>query len=64
MRVGVGISTGSEVVCAALVTVDIDGSRTVEYRTVSTDRQANTDIGDLVTSAIELMASLIPGHRC
>lgn len=63
MRVGVGISTGSEVVCAALVTVDTDGSRTVEYRTVSTDRQANTDIGDLVTSAIELMASLIPGHR-
>lgn len=63
MRVGVGISTGSEVVCAALVTVDTDGSRTVEYRTVSADRQANTDIGDLVTSAIELMASLIPGHR-
>ena len=63
MRIGVGISTGSEVVCAALVTVDTDGSRTVEYRTVSTDRQANTDIGDLVTSAIELMASLIPGQR-
>ncbi|MCJ0977993.1 Hsp70 family protein [Rhodococcus sp. ARC_M12] len=63
MRIGVGISTGSEVVCAALVTIDTDGSRTVEYRTVSADRQANTDIGDLVTSAIELMASLIPGHR-
>ena len=63
MRVGVGVSTGSEVVCAALVTVDTDGSRAIEYRTVSADRQANTDIGDLVTSAIELMASLIPGHR-
>ncbi|MDV6263376.1 Hsp70 family protein [Rhodococcoides yunnanense] len=63
MRVGVGVSTGSEVVCAALVTVDFDGSRTVEYRTVSADRQANTDMGELVTSAIELMASLIPGHR-
>ncbi|WP_179276176.1 Hsp70 family protein [Rhodococcus sp. 06-235-1A] len=57
------MSTGSDVVCAALVTVDSDGSRTVEYRTVSADRQANTDMGDLVTSAIELMASLIPGHR-
>lgn len=63
MRVGVGVSTGSEVVCAALVTVDTDGTRTVEYRTVSADRQANTDIGDLVTSAIELMASLVPDHR-
>ncbi|MBY4128590.1 Hsp70 family protein [Rhodococcus fascians] len=63
MRVGVGVSTGSEVVCAALVTVDFDGSRTVEYRTVSTDRQANTDLGELVTSAVELMASLVPGHR-
>ncbi|WP_162248308.1 Hsp70 family protein [Rhodococcus sp. Leaf278] len=57
------MSTGSEVVCAALVTVDVDGSRTVEYRTVSADRQANTDMGELVTSAIELMASLIPGRR-
>ncbi|WP_157226151.1 Hsp70 family protein [Rhodococcus sp. AW25M09] len=57
------MSTGSEVVCAALVSVDSDGSREVEYRTVSADRQANTDMGVLVTSAIELMASLIPGHR-
>ncbi|MFI8567845.1 Hsp70 family protein [Rhodococcus sp. NPDC078407] len=57
------MSTGSEVVCAALVTVDFDGSRTVEYRTVSADRQANADMGDLVTSAIELMTSMIPGHR-
>lgn len=63
MRVGVGVSTGSEVVCAALVTVDHDGSRTVEYRTVSADRQANTDLGELVTSAVELMASLVPGRR-
>ncbi|WP_415974080.1 Hsp70 family protein [Rhodococcus sp. 077-4] len=63
MRVGVGVSTGSDVVCAALVLVDTDGTRTVEYRTVSADRRANTDIGDLVTSAIELVASLIPGHR-
>ncbi|WP_206491812.1 Hsp70 family protein [Rhodococcus sp. KRD162] len=63
MRIGVGISTGSEVVCAALVSVDSDGSREVDYRTVSADRQANTDMGDLVVSAIELMASLIPGHR-
>lgn len=62
MRVGVGVSTGSEVVCAALVTIDSDGSHAVEYRTVSADRQANTDVGELVMSAIELMASLVPGH--
>lgn len=60
MRIGVGVSTGTEVVCAALVMIDDDGTETVEYRTVSSDRQANTDMGDLVTSAIELMASLIP----
>lgn len=62
MRVGVGVSTGSEGVCAALVTVESDGSRTVEYRTVSSDRQAKIDVGDLVTSAVELMASLVPGN--
>ncbi len=60
MRVGIGISAGSEVVCAALITVEADGSRTVEYRTVSADAEANTDIGDLVTSAIDLMVSLSP----
>ncbi|MBY4039938.1 Hsp70 family protein [Rhodococcus fascians] len=63
MRVGVGVSTGSEGVCAALVTVEADGSHAVEYRTVSADRQAKIDVGDLVTSAVELMASLVPGNR-
>lgn len=63
MRVGVGVSTGSEGVCAALVTVESDGSHAVEYRTVSADRQAKIDVGDLVTSAVELMASLVPGDR-
>ncbi|TFI41242.1 hypothetical protein E4P29_20795 [Rhodococcus sp. 1R11] len=63
MRVGVGVSTGSEGVCAALVTVESDGSHAVEYRTVSADRQAKIDVGDLVTSAVELMASLVPGNR-
>ncbi|MDJ0392708.1 Hsp70 family protein [Rhodococcus sp. G-MC3] len=60
MRVGIGISTGTEVVCAALVIEEDDGDRTVEYRTVSADSDVNTDIGDLVASAIELMASLAP----
>lgn len=60
MRLGIGISTGTEVVCAALVAVDDDGSQIVEYRTVSADTEANTDIGDLVSSAIELMTSLAP----
>lgn len=63
MRVGIGISAGSEVVCATLVVVEDDGSRTVEYRTVSADAEANTDIGDLVTSAIDLMVSLSPSPR-
>lgn len=60
MRIGIGVSTGTEVVCAALVVIDDDGSHTVEYRTVSSDSEVNTDIGDLVVSAIELMASLAP----
>lgn len=60
MKVGIGVSAGTEVVCAALVLVDEDGSRTVEYRTVSADSEANTDIGQLVTSAIELMTTLAP----
>lgn len=60
MKVGIGVSTGTEVVCAALVVVDEDGSHTVEYRTVSADSEANTDIGQLVTSAIELMTTLAP----
>ncbi|WP_072806617.1 Hsp70 family protein [Rhodococcoides yunnanense] len=65
MRVGIGVSTGAEVVCAALLVIEDDGSRTVEYRTVSADTEANTDIGDLVSSAVELMLSLAPtsaGH--
>ncbi|SNT44284.1 Hsp70 family protein [Rhodococcoides kyotonense] len=65
MRVGLGVSTGTEVVCAALIVAEDDGSYSVEYRTVSADTQANTDIGDLVSSAVELMSSLAPvepGH--
>ncbi len=58
MKVGIGVSTGTEVVCAALVVADEDGSHTVEYRTVSADSEANTDIGQLVISAIELMTTL------
>lgn len=60
MRIAIGVSAGTEVVCAALVVEEADGSRTVEYRTVSADSEVNTDIGDLVASAVELMASLAP----
>lgn len=60
MRIGIGVSTGTQVVCAALVVEEDDGSRSVEYRTISTDSEVNTDTGDLVSSAIELMASLAP----
>lgn len=60
MQIGIGISTGTEVVCAALVVERHNGTRTIEYRTVSADRDVNSDIGDLVVSAIELVASLAP----
>ncbi|ORI23218.1 Hsp70 family protein [Rhodococcus sp. 1168] len=60
MKVAIGVSTGTEVVCAALVVVDEQGSHTVEYRTVSADSEANTDIGRLVASAIDLMRPLVP----
>lgn len=62
MQIGIGVSAGTDVVCAALVVVEDDGSSTVEYRTVSADHEGNTDTGDLVVSAIELMASLTPAH--
>lgn len=60
VKVGIGVSTGIEVVCAALVIQEDDGTRSIEYRTVSADSEVNTDIGDLVVSAVELMASLAP----
>lgn len=60
MRIAIGVSTGTEVVCAALVVEGDDGSRTLEYRTLSADTEANTDLGDLVASAIELTAALAP----
>nr|WP_296777617.1 Hsp70 family protein [Rhodococcus sp. (in: high G+C Gram-positive bacteria)] len=60
MKVGIGVSTGIEVVCATLVIQEDDGTRSIEYRTVSADSEVNTDIGDLVVSAVELMASLAP----
>ncbi len=60
MKIGIGVSTGTEVVCAALVVEHHNGTRTAEFRTVSADRDVNSDIGDLVASAIELVASLTP----
>lgn len=60
MRIGIGVSAGTEVVCAALVVDEDDGTRSVEYRTVSADSGVNSDVGDLVSSAIDLMRSLTP----
>ncbi|WP_137725430.1 exopolyphosphatase [Prescottella subtropica] len=61
MRSSLGISTGASGVCAALVTTDESGTRSVEYRTISTD--SGTDIGSLALSAIGLMTTQIPDRR-
>jgi hypothetical protein len=53
------VSAGSEVVCSALVLTSSDGSQTFDYRVISAD-EANADLGDLVASAIELMARQVP----
>ncbi|MFC8179150.1 hypothetical protein ACFULT_09765 [Rhodococcus sp. NPDC057297] len=60
MRTAIGVSTGTEVVCAALIIEEDNGSRTVEYRTVSADSEVNTDVGDLVASAIDVVLALAP----
>jgi hypothetical protein len=60
MRTSLGVSAGSKVVCAALLTTSSDGAQAFEYRTISAD-EANLDLGELVSSAIELMTTQIAG---
>ncbi|MBJ8338547.1 Hsp70 family protein [Antrihabitans sp. YC3-6] len=59
MRTSLGVSAGSEVVCSALLTTTPNGAQTIEYRVISADDQANTDLGDLVASSIELMTTQV-----
>jgi len=59
MRASLGVSAGSEIVCSALVVTTPDGNQTFDYRVISAD-EANTDVGDLVASAIELMTTQVP----
>ncbi|MFF2087690.1 Hsp70 family protein [Nocardia sp. NPDC058176] len=59
MRTSLGISAGNEVVCSALVTTGPAGERAFDYRVVSADA-AHSDLGDLVSSSIELMTTQLP----
>jgi hypothetical protein len=52
------VSAGSEIVCSTLLVTAPDGSQTFDYRVISAD-EANTDLGDLVASAIELMTTQV-----
>ncbi len=62
MRTSLGVSAGSEVVCSALIRTSPTGEQTTEYRVVSADDEANTDLGDLVVSSIELMTTQLPSE--
>ncbi|MFC3964626.1 Hsp70 family protein [Nocardia jiangsuensis] len=59
MRTSLGISAGNEVVCSATVVTAPNGAQTFDYRVVSADA-AHSDLGDLVTSSIELMTTQLP----
>ncbi|WP_067861530.1 Hsp70 family protein [Nocardia shimofusensis] len=59
MRTSLGISAGNEVVCSALVTTAANGAQSFDYRVVSADA-AQSDIGDLVASSIDLMTTQLP----
>ncbi|MFC8047333.1 Hsp70 family protein [Nocardia sp. NPDC057353] len=59
MRTSLGISAGNDVVCSATVATAPNGAQTFDYRVVSTDA-AHSDLGDLVTSSIELMTTQLP----
>ncbi|MEU4342622.1 Hsp70 family protein [Nocardia sp. NPDC023852] len=59
MRTSLGISAGAEVVCSALVATAPNGAQSFDYRVVSADA-ANSDLGDLVASSIELMTTQLP----
>ncbi|NMN96210.1 Hsp70 family protein [Antrihabitans stalactiti] len=57
MRSALGISAGTEVVCSALLTTTPNGNQAFEYRVMTADDEANTDLGDLVASSIDLMTT-------
>jgi hypothetical protein len=59
MRTSLGISAGNEVVCSALVATGPAGEQSFDYRVVSAD-EAHSDLGDLVSSSIELMTTQLP----
>ncbi|MGW6724509.1 Hsp70 family protein [Nocardia sp. NPDC055029] len=59
MRTSLGISAGNEVVCSALVATGPSGEQSFDYRVVSADA-AHSDLGDLVSSSIELMTTQLP----
>ncbi|MFC6009630.1 Hsp70 family protein [Nocardia lasii] len=59
MRTSLGISAGNEVVCSALVATGPAGEQNFDYRVVSAD-EAHSDLGDLVSSSIELMTTQLP----
>lgn len=59
MRTSLGISAGNEVVCSALVVTGPAGEQSFDYRVVSADA-AHSDLGDLVSSSIELMTTQLP----
>ncbi|WP_280346875.1 Hsp70 family protein [Nocardia neocaledoniensis] len=59
MRTSLGISAGNEVVCSALVATGPAGEQHFDYRVVSADA-AHSDLGDLVSSSIELMTTQLP----
>lgn len=59
MRTSLGISAGNEVVCSALVATGPAGEQNFDYRVVSADA-AHSDLGDLVSSSIELMTTQLP----
>ncbi|TCJ94429.1 Hsp70 family protein [Nocardia alba] len=62
MRTSLGISAGNEVVCSALVATGPAGEQTFDYRVVSAD-EAHSDLGDLVSSSIELMTTQLPASQ-
>ncbi|BCK58514.1 Hsp70 family protein [Nocardia wallacei] len=61
MRTSLGISAGNEVVCSALVATAPNGAQSFDYRVVSAD-SAQSDLGDLVASSIELMTTQMPAR--
>ncbi|MBJ8347435.1 Hsp70 family protein [Antrihabitans sp. YC2-6] len=62
MRTALGVSAGSEVVGSVLLTTAPNGAQTTEYRVISADEEANTDLGELIASSIELMTTQLPSE--